>query len=554
MNHARHFAVCSGLLAILLVGCAPESDSDPAGEDLTQGAPGNLPPGETQAEGSSVDAMFRSASEEFDVPLAFLQGVAWAETRWNMVDGGEELEGMPASFGIMALRGDALELGASKAGVTVDQAKTDMLANIRAAAAVLSDLADADGIDRADLGDWATVAADYSGADNTEARAYYVHEEVYRAIRQGLELELGTLEAQEVTPKFYALAAAGGPGPNYSPAIWRPSPNYSSRPSGTAGKPQMVIIHTCEGSYSGCWNWLTNSQSGVSAHYVVNSDGSEISQLVDEGKKAWHIAASYKSSLNGGTSSNLDGTSGNSFTIGIEHAGYANQSSWSAGLLASSAALVCDITKDRGIPADKYHVVGHGQLQPNNRIDPGPNWPWTNYLKQVNDICNGGAPPPPDDPQDPPQDPPADPGSLLTIVVDSNNAKNSADALCQVGGSWTPSNNVAGYYGTGYWWRKTGATSEMAEFRAKLSTTKKMRIDAWWTAATDRATAAPFVVIDANGNQLDTINVNQQKNGSQWVTLGTYTLPPGWNVVGLSRWTTAGYVVVADAVRFVEVP
>ena len=42
---------------------------------------------------------------------------------------------------------------------------------------------------------------------------------------------------------------------------------------------------------------------------------------------------------------------------------------------------------------------------------------------------------------------------------------------------------------------------------------------------------------------------NQQDNGSQWVSLGRYNFTVGWNQVAISRWATAGSVVVADAIK-----
>ena len=45
------------------------------------------------------------------------------------------------------------------------------------------------------------------------------------------------------------------------------------------------------------------------------------------------------------------------------------------------------------------------------------------------------------------------------------------------------------------------------------------------------------------------MNVNQQANGGKWNTLGTYSFTAGWNKVQLSRWTTTGFQVVADAVQ-----
>src|SRR2546422_10934405 len=82
--------------------------------------------------------------------------------------------------------------------------------------------------------------------------------------------------------------------PDFPSAIWRPSPNFDQRAADSTGVPHMVIIHTCESNYASCWSWLDNPASQVSAHYVVNEDGSEISQLVLEKNRAWHIAALYE--------------------------------------------------------------------------------------------------------------------------------------------------------------------------------------------------------------------------------------------------------------------
>jgi len=41
----------------------------------------------------------------------------------------------------------------------------------------------------------------------------------------------------------------------------------------------------------------------------------------------------------------------------------------------------------------------------------------------------------------------------------------------------------------------------------------------------------------------------EQVNGGKWNTLGTWSFTAGWNKAVLSRWTTEGYYVVADAVR-----
>jgi N-acetyl-anhydromuramyl-L-alanine amidase AmpD len=340
-------------------------------------------------EDSASDALFREAGKEFGVPPALLKAIAFVQTRYQMVEGAEEFKGRPAVFGMMALTEELLEEGAKRAGVTAAEARTDARAHVRAAAALLSHQAMRLGPGRSRAADWAPAVEAISGIPDVLGRRSFSQDEVLRVLRLGL----GTLseewagsglsleKGQELPPQVLAA------GPDYAPAVWRPSPNYNARPMGV----RMVIIHTCESSYAGCWSWLTNSTSEVSAHYVVREDGQEVSQLVRDGSRGWHIGATYACSNNSNVECGLNGKSSNDFTIGIEHGGYASQTSWPAGQLDASARLLCDITRDHGIPRDRYHVVGHGQLQPYNRTDPGANWPWTDYLNRANAACGTGC-------------------------------------------------------------------------------------------------------------------------------------------------------------------
>jgi N-acetyl-anhydromuramyl-L-alanine amidase AmpD len=331
------------------------------------------------------------------------------------------------------------------------------------------------------------------------------------------------VEAKFASPSLRALAA----GPDYAASIWRASPNYNSRPAGT--DISLIVIHTCEGSYSSCWSWLTNSAAQASAHYVVNESGSEISQLVAESNRAWHVAASYDCSLNGSVMCGLNGTSVNHFSVGIEHGGFASQTSFPTGQIDASAKLSCDISRDRTVTRDSYHIVAHGRLQPNNRTDPGPNWPWSTYISKVKSFCGD---------------------STSTIIVDTNNANNNASvAEFSASSNWTSASSTAGYYGTGYYYASTQAISDPATFRFYLPAAATKTIAAWWTAGTNRSAAAPFIISNAAGTKLATVNVNQQANGGSWQTLGTFNFSAGWNEVQLSRWAAEGSVVVADAIR-----
>ena len=98
-----------------------------------------------------------------------------------------------------------------------------------------------------------------------------------------------------------------------------PSPNYNSR-GGTRASASSSSTR-CEGTYAGCWGWLRTAPPGVSAHYVVNESGSEITQLVRESNRAWHVAATYECANAGNAQCNKNGVSTNNFSVGIEHAG-----------------------------------------------------------------------------------------------------------------------------------------------------------------------------------------------------------------------------------------
>jgi N-acetyl-anhydromuramyl-L-alanine amidase AmpD len=388
------------------------------------------------------------------------------------------------------------------------------------------------------------VVARYSGIADPEGQAAYVHREVYAALRDGAVARtpagetVASVAPRAVAPDFPAPAAPPARAPGAAAdevtasaalnIVWRPSPNYGDRPAGAVGTPHMIVVHTCESGYSGCWSWLTNSAAQASAHYVVNSDGSEISKLVYESKRAWHVAATYYCSRNNGTDCRFDGYSSNHFTIGIEHAGYASQSSFPAGQIRASAQLACEISKRHDIPRDRNHVVSHARLQPYDRTDPGPNWPWTDYMNRINTACSAGD----------------------ALIVDNNNNLNDpAKERFELGTGWTQSDNIPEYYGGGYYHAPTASVSDPAIFWFYLPAAATKTVDAWWTDLANRSITAPYIAYNAEGAEVGRASVNQQVNGGKWNTLGTWNFTAGWNRVILSRWTSNGSYVVADAVR-----
>lgn len=169
----------------------------------------------------------------------------------------------------------------------------------------------------------------------------------------------------------------------YGPAIWNPAPtcNYSSR-SGTAIS--HITIHTIQGSYAGAISWSQNCSSNVSFHYVIRSSDGQVTQMVLEEDKAWHVGSE------------------NPYTIGYEHEGYVNDPVWyTTAMYNASADLSRDIINSGyGISGLRTyygnsstgtntlggctHIKGHQHYANQSHTDPGINWDWPRYYHLIN--------------------------------------------------------------------------------------------------------------------------------------------------------------------------
>ncbi len=187
---------------------------------------------------------------------------------------------------------------------------------------------------------------------------------------------------------FVASAQPALASPDYAPAVWNPaaSCNYSSRTAAVS----HVTVHTTQGSYAGSISWFQNCSAGVSAHYVIRSSDGQVTQMVRESSKAWHVGNS------------------NGYTVGIEHEGYvANPSAWyTTAMYNASAALTRDILASHGlaqkvyngssgwnaVPSDSlYNVKGHVNYASQSHTDPGSGWDWPRYKTLVADGGGGGG-------------------------------------------------------------------------------------------------------------------------------------------------------------------
>lgn len=130
------------------------------------------------------------------------------------------------------------------------------------------------------------------------------------------------------------------------------------------------------------------------------------------------------------------------------------------------------------------------------------------------------------------------------VTVDNHQSGFSTSA------NWATSTFGTQKLGSNYRWRSTTAISDASTWTANLPSSGNWRVEARWTEGANRSTTAPFIVHHSGGSSV--VQRNQQTDGGKWVSLGTYHFSSGNRQVQLSCWTGAGYVVVADGVRWVK--
>jgi len=145
------------------------------------------------------------------------------------------------------------------------------------------------------------------------------------------------------------------------------SPNFGPRREGAL--PDLVVIHyTAMPDWTGARDWLCNPQAEVSAHYIISPQG-HVVQLVSEDQRAWHAGAGCWG----------DVVDVNSRSIGIELSND-GASPFSAPLMDALETLLAGIMSRWSIPA--HRVIGHSDLAPGRKIDPGPRFDWARLTRR----------------------------------------------------------------------------------------------------------------------------------------------------------------------------
>ena len=178
-----------------------------------------------------------------------------------------------------------------------------------------------------------------------------------------------------------------GPGRLWLPGLVHdPSPNADDRPAECAV--DLLVIHNISlppGEFGGGYiadlfqnrldpavhpYFAEIAHLHVSAHLLVRRNGDAI-QFVALDRRAWHA----------GPSNHCGRERCNDFSIGIELEG-----SDDARFSAAQYRRLCDLTREIQalFPAiTTQRIVGHSDIAPGRKTDPGPNFDWGRYHAEL---------------------------------------------------------------------------------------------------------------------------------------------------------------------------
>ena len=363
-----------------------------------------------------------------EIPRGLLEAVSFVQTRMTHLDASvqESCTGMPRAWGYMGLIADGegyfnnnLSLVSVKSGIPVATILADPGMEINAYAAAYSAISSENGYtahnkinpvfmrntllklsfipDSGVVNDFARNSEVYEifkFLNNPEYQAQYGFPHYNFDLRNLFgSANYNVLSSPKIVFTETAIATPSGftyqpkvsvtKSTQYGPAIFNPAAtcNFSSR-NGIAVS--AITIHTIQGTYAGAISWAQNCSSSVSYHYVIRSSDGQVTQMVLEQDKAWHVGSE------------------NPYTIGYEHEGYITQPQWyTEAMYTASADLSRDIVNSGyGIPAVRTYygassdvtqtlggctkIKGHQHYPNQTHTDPGINWNWEKYYRLIN--------------------------------------------------------------------------------------------------------------------------------------------------------------------------
>ena len=167
---------------------------------------------------------------------------------------------------------------------------------------------------------------------------------------------------------------------------------------------------------------------------------------------------------------------------------------------------------------------------------------------QVKDLSQSAPPPaaPRPAPEEPTTAPEVEPDFENEIIVDNQ------DAGAFFEGDWKTSGASSGFYNRDYAHdNNKEKDAKSVRFRPNLPRAGRWEVYARWSSHSNRASNAPYDVIDAQG-QTTTV-CNQRTNGGKWISLGRHVFKAGTGGSVLLRNDNTNGYVIADAVKWVWV-
>ncbi|MCC2546610.1 N-acetylmuramoyl-L-alanine amidase [Hymenobacter sp. BT175] len=549
---------------------------------LTLGLPELLPaqsvasrvaPADTRYAADFAEAYRRNPA----VPRGVLEAVAYTQTHIRHIGRSEQpsCTGMPLPSGVMGLFADGqgyfrenLDRVAALSGISEAQIKDDPRSNILAYAAAYSRLVAERRLTSSNPADHLPVLMDLSelpllkDAVNNyalDAHLYSVLSFLAKADNQarfnfpdhrldlsaifGANYSVLSAATTQVSPtSVQAEGQRYDPGSStqtrvnstdYGPALSDfTTCNYSSR-NGVAVT--HYAVHTVQGTYAGCISWFKNCSANASAHYVIRSSDGQVTQMVSEANKAWHVGSE------------------NPYTIGTEHEGYVNDASWyTTAMYTSSAALARDITvSGYGISGLRtfygtattgtlstggcVKIKGHQHYPNQTHTDPGVNWNWEYFYTLINNnpavttlsaasgtvYDNGGSAA--NYTNDARQSQLIAPtgATSVSLAFSSFDLESSYDHLLVFNGDNNRAPLIGKYSGTTNPGTLTASSGKMyLEFRSDCATTRP-GFAANWTATIPTSTSCPTDNFEANGTLSASAAVGVNVNNSAYICPST---------------------------------
>lgn len=161
-----------------------------------------------------------------------------------------------------------------------------------------------------------------------------------------------------------ALGACSTPPAKKPPYVL--NSDYSA--TGHNSRVRHIVIHYTASPLEHALKTLTQGQ--VSSHYLISAGPNPVVyQLVDEHRRAWHA----------GLSRWYEHTDLNTSSLGIElvNAGPLNAKQWAPYTSAQIEILMTllqDLVARHQVAPE--NIVGHSDVAPQRKIDPGPLFPW----------------------------------------------------------------------------------------------------------------------------------------------------------------------------------